>query len=142
MNTSDIFPLEINGIAPVLAGSVCSAFICEAFVYDGNTDSSANVSYLCFDGRWHRLYFDCGIVFWRADNGVHKPWSVPEKLWDYPHTDVGQLANVVGRRLHSYCMQPTDKGSKVEFMFEGEVNIILEDENDRSHYRIVRAEND
>ena len=137
MHRKVITNLDINGEAPELKGTICNAFICEQFVCESNFVASANVTYLKFSSVWHRLYFDCGIIFWRIESEKPLPWSVPEEQWSYLHTDVGSAAGVVGQMLTFYTMKPTPTGSKVEFIFSSDRRIILEDYNDISSYVIV-----
>lgn len=131
------YPLEVNGDAPDLNGLVCDGFICEAYLYDGMVEASANTTYLSFNEVWHRLYFDCGVIFWRSQLEAPAPWSVPEERWDYPHTDLARNAGVKGKRLLSYEMHTTDKGSVVEFTFECSIKIVVEDSYDRTDYRVI-----
>ena len=60
--------LDIDGTFPQLIGEVVDSIICEQFWYNGVLEDSANVIHLLINKNWHRLYFDCGIVFWRKDS--------------------------------------------------------------------------
>ena len=132
-----IADLDINGLPPQLNNTVCNAFICEQFVYAGELVAPANVSYLKFSGIWHRLYFDHGTIFWRFQGEDPLPWNVPQEQWSYPHTDVGNIAGVVGDRLISYVMTATPTGSNVEFIFSSSRRIVLVDAYDISSYIII-----
>ncbi|MEM1115133.1 MAG: hypothetical protein AAF845_12445 [Bacteroidota bacterium] len=129
--------VEVNGLPPDLRGQTCEAFLCEQYWCDGALEAPANVSYLRFDGRWHRLYFDCGIVFWREHEGTPESWTVPNEGWDYPVVDVGVEAEVVGFHLAEYRMEPTPGGSRVVFAFENGRNVVLENDADRTGYAIT-----
>ncbi len=129
-------PLDVVGEPPDLRGAVCEAFVCEPFVWEGDVEASAHVSYLRFGGAWHRLYFDCGIVFWRPSEGpppVLPGDEVPERI------DVAAEAGVAGVVLEGYRMEPTARGSRVTFAFANGGRIVVEDTDDRTHYRVPAA---
>lgn len=136
MAAQDTQPLEINGIPPALAGQTCDGLIRQSYVYRGKLSAPAHTIYLLFAGTWHRLYFDCGIVFWRIQETRPEAWSVKEKGWDYPHSDLGIEAGVTGVRLDGYDMEPTRYGSKVCFRFANGRRIIIEDASDQTSYEI------
>lgn len=136
MVPQNIQPLEINGTTPDLAGLICDGLIRQSYVYKGVLDVPAHAIYLLFAGIWHRLYFDCGIIFWRTQQERPKAWSVEEEGWGYPHSDLGAEAGVTGVRLDSYEMEPTLYGSKVTFCFANGRRIVVEDVNDRTEYEV------
>ena len=126
--------VEVKGQPPDLHSQTCEAFLCEAFRAQGHVEATANVTYLRFAGRWHRLYFDCGLIFWREHDGAPEAWAVPEEGWEYPIVDVGAEAGVVGVRLASYRMEPTAGGSRVAFTFENGRGVVLDNHADRTSY--------
>jgi hypothetical protein len=131
-----VFALDVNGAPPDLRGARCEAFLCEPFVWEGVVEASANVSYLRFDGAWHRLYFDYGLIFWKPSEGP----PVPESGDDVPTpSDVAAEAGVVGGVLEGYRMEPTERGSRVTFLFEDGRRIVVEDTDDRTGYSTQAA---
>jgi hypothetical protein len=128
--------MEIVGLAPELAGLSCEAFICEGFVHKGKLVANANVVYLCFAGAWHKLVIDCGVIIWRPSPGEPSPSTIASEGWEYPHVDVGAIAGVVGHRLKEYRMQTAAAGGKVAFVFDNDRTITIDNENDRSSFRI------
>ena len=127
-------PLDVVGDPPDLAGRRCEAFLCEPFVWEGVVEASAHVSYLRFDGAWHRLYFDHGIVFWQPSDG---PPVLEPGDENPPPVDVGARAGVVGAVLEGYRMEPTARGSRVTFAFEGGRRVVVEDTDDRTHVTVA-----
>jgi hypothetical protein len=134
---SSVPTLEVMGTPPVLSGRVCEGFICEGYEFDGTLVATANVTYMKFGGVWYRLYFEPKIIFWRELTEEPKPWKVEEEAWNYPHTDVGQLANIQGKKLESYDMSATFDGSKVLFRFENGKQVIIEDKNEVASYAVI-----
>ena len=67
--------LEINGEFPPIEQRELTRLICEQFWYDGELKDSANVVHLYVDNHWFRLYFDCGIIFWREQSAAPEPYS-------------------------------------------------------------------
>lgn len=131
-----MFQLDIHGDPPALGGQICEAILCEQFWHDGVLDAPANVTHLCFGGRWFRLYFDWGIIFWRPADASPAPCSVPAEGYDYPLVDVGAESGVVGARLVEYRMEPTERGSRVTFLFDNARRVVLEDTDDHTTYRL------
>lgn len=128
--------MEQVGQAPELAGLVCEAFICEGFVSKSKLMANANVVYLRFDGTWHKLIIDCGVILWWPVRGEPSPWAIASEGWEYPHVNVGILADVVGHRLSDYRMETVVEGGRVIFYFDNDRTITINNENDASSFRI------
>lgn len=84
----------------------------------GQLVEASNVAYFCFDGAWHRLYFDYGIVFWRTDESEPQSYDAPEIDSSYRVVDVATPRGLLGTRLANYEMEPIEGGSRVAFSFE------------------------
>ena len=88
--------LEINGKFPDFEQKELSELICEQFWYDGVLEDSANVVYLCVDNSWFRLYFDCGIIFWRDHSLAPEPYSYFDKNGSKVEFRVQNLLTEIG----------------------------------------------
>jgi hypothetical protein len=128
--------MELIGQAPELTGLLCEAFICEGFVFKGKPLDNAGVVYLRFDGVWHRLVIDCGVIFWRPFSDQPSPWDIASEGWEYPHVAVGAVASVVGHRLREYRMETFSAGGSVIFYFDNDRTVTIHNENDASNFRI------
>jgi hypothetical protein len=128
---------QLNGQPPQLSGKICEGFLCESFVYDGKLEATANVTYLRFGGTWYRLYFEPGLIFWREAATDPREWSVSEEGWTYPHSDVAQLAGVLGEVLECYDMEADSSSARVYFHFRNGRHILIEDDNDNSNFRVA-----
>jgi hypothetical protein len=127
--------IEINGVEPALVGRVCEAFICQSFRFEKEPESNAHITYMKFDGKWLRMYFEFRIVFWREE--APAPYEKPCEACDNARTDVGALAGVVGQMLATYEMTAAAQGSKVTFNFVNGRKVIIEDEDDIACYQIA-----
>jgi hypothetical protein len=131
----------IIGRAPDLAGKRCDAIVCQQFRYRGELAEPANVVHLQFDGSWHRLSIDCGVVFWGTERQAPRAWSVEEEGWDYPLEDLGSTIGLVGACLRAYEMEPSPPdGARVVFHFEGGHRLAFENVDDRTCYLFRRAD--
>jgi hypothetical protein len=129
--------LEIIGSPPAVEGQKCEALICEGFECEGKPTQTANVTYLKFDGVWHRLCFDLGTVHWRTWLTDPEPWAVGDKGWNYPHVDVAFSAELVGVRLKSYITLATGHGASVVFEFENGRKVLINDVEDCTNYEVI-----
>jgi hypothetical protein len=127
-----IEPLEINGQPPALAGRVCDELLCRQYWYRGELYNPVAVLFLRSGNIWHRLYFDFGIIFWRADQSRPESFEVPEFEWSYRLVDIGIVLGLQGRQLHRYEMTSIKGGSQVEFFFVGDRSVVLKNVDDRT----------
>jgi hypothetical protein len=128
--------MEIIGHPPELVGLPCESLICEGFVNNGRRVADANIVYLRFAGTWHKMSIDGGVVFWRKLDRAPEPWRVENADWGYPQVDVGAAAGIVGRSLKHYRMTTRAAGAQVSFEFDNGRRVAIENEEDRSTYRI------
>jgi len=129
-------PPSINGDPPFLAGLRCDAILCAECWDEGRLVEPANMTYLCFEGSWHRLYFDYAIIFWRT---ADRPNFDPPESDDYCPViiDVASQRGLLGIRLLDYEMTPIENGSRVTFAFENGHGIAFESVDDISSYHDV-----
>jgi hypothetical protein len=136
MNDNEPLVMNVLGNPPDLANARCEAFICRSYWSEGELVVTANGVHMCFDGKWYELVTDCEIIIWRDQDKKPEAYDVEENGWSYPLVDVGVEAGVIGCRLESYVMKPTPFGVRIDFRFENQRTIIIEDAGDRSNYRI------
>jgi hypothetical protein len=129
-------PLSVNGEQPSLVGLPCEELLASEYWHKGELVEPANVVYLRFGGRWHRLYFDCGIVFWRPHDRT--PESVPpgEEDFAYPLIDLGRRFGVRGVVLDRLEAAPIEDGSEVRFEFRNSVVVVFSCIADTTTYRV------
>ena len=130
-------PLEVIGTQPDIVGKHCEEMIAVEYWHEGKLVDSANEVYLKFEGPWHHLCFDSGIIFWR-DN-VHAPQSfeAPEIDASYRAFDLAEVHGLRGAKLTSLEAEPLEAGSQVRFGVEGDKQITFRGmNNDVSTYSV------
>lgn len=129
--------VEVANIRAGATQATLKGFVCEGYEFKGEPVASATVTYLKFQGIWHRLCFEFRGIFWRRASEEPAPWEVAEESWVYPHANVGEIAGIAGRTLLEYEMIPTLGGSKVIFKFANGKSVVIEDKSDTASYAIV-----
>src|SRR5690349_4290178 len=137
MTSQSPLELDVNGTPPGLAGKQCEGMLVQQYFYRGALEDDANNIYLRFEDTWHRLYFDCGTVFWRIQDSPPEPFVVADEGWEYPLLEIGVSAGVVGVRLDTYDMAPLEAGAFVEFKFANGKRIRFRNVNDRTSYVVI-----
>ena len=127
-------PLDINGEQPNLAGLSCAELLCQEFWCRGEICDRANGIYLKFGETWHRLYFDCGIVFWRPNDRRPEEWSADEEGWRYPLVDVAAKFSLKEEVLDRVETESIEGGSRVSLFFRIGSRLVFENVADRSTY--------
>jgi len=125
-------PLEVNGEQPRIEGLQCEELLALEFWHAGELHESANQVYLKFAGRWHRLYFDCGIVFWRSNQEGPGGYYAEETQSEFKLRDLGGCHSVRGTILEEIRTAAMPGGSKVELLFQGGKSVVVSCIDDRS----------
>ena len=128
-------PLEFDGPHPGVTGQTCQEILCQEFWYRGQLTNPANVIHLRCDDRWHRLYLDNGVIFWREDGektAGYAAWKDGDV--EFRTLDIGSQLNLRGLVVQSVVATPTDSGSQVAFRFEGGRELVFRCEHDVTSY--------
>jgi hypothetical protein len=125
------------GTAPALVGAKLDALLCEAFIHRGKLQANANAVFLLVGGNWWRLALDAGTIHWRIQNTAPEPWSVPASGWSYPHTDVGEEANLVGHKVEYVRSGAEGAVARVELGFSNGKRFIVSNMNDSTSYFVA-----
>jgi hypothetical protein len=126
--------LEIRGTQPSIEGALCEEIIVVQYWFAGSLAEPANTIHLKFNGVWHQLCFDCGVIFWRNSDGPPMMIEAPEIQAEYRLDDIGRRHGLLGMRLASIDSEPTPAGARVALTFQGGRTAIFFDEHDRSDY--------
>ncbi len=126
--------LDVNGAQPAIEGAACEELIAVQFWHAGRLDEPANVAHLKFAGAWYRLYFDCGIIFWRTDGSPPKAYSAPEIEGEFRLDDIADRCSLRGCVLTSITCSLVDRGSQVALTFEGGKVVTFRCQDDRTDY--------
>jgi hypothetical protein len=124
--------LEIHGTPPELASRQCDELLCEQYWYRGSLEEPANVIYLRFGSRWHRLTFDLGIIFWRSQQTRPEPYRMSDLEAETRLDDLGARLGLVGQLLLRYEARAVPGGSEIEFQFAGGRSVVFRNVGDRT----------
>jgi hypothetical protein len=100
----------LNGEEPRIVGQTCTGFVLLHFCDGIAISNQVNVAHLKFDEQWYRLYFECGIVFWRKSQ---EPPGMPiNSTLEYGLVlnDLSELSSVVGQVLESINYSANEAG--------------------------------
>jgi hypothetical protein len=109
--------LTENGEMPNLQGSVCQEIICQQYWYKGELVEPANVVYLKFSEKWHRLSIDCGVIIWRKHEGPPTTIPMQKGLYSYLLEDLAGKYGCKGQTLLSLDSRSFKGGAEVSFVF-------------------------
>lgn len=125
---------ETQGAQPPVEGAVCEELIAVQFWFAGILEEPVSVAHFKFNGAWHSLCFDTGIVFWRDCDGPPVASAAAEMQTEYRLHDVGRKHDLIGLRLSSIDSEVTPGGARVVLRFHCGRTVTFFDENDRSDY--------
>jgi len=126
--------VDINGDQPDIIGQVCEALVAIEYSHAGVVVEPANVIFLRFASRWHRLYFDFGIVFWRSSDDGPATFEAEELDASFRAEDIGTRFGLVGRRLEAVRYDTLDDGSRVTLRFDDSRQIRFDCRSDVTTY--------
>ncbi len=81
--------LKIDGIPPRLTEQLCEELICQQYWHQGKLVQAVDILFLKVNGRWHQLYFDAGMVFWRLQQEAPVEQQAGE-IFAYPLINIGE----------------------------------------------------
>lgn len=132
--------LEIDGIPPRLTNQVCEELFCQQYRYRGKVQQEIDVLLLKINGRWHQLYFDEGIVFWRIQ--ADEPRTVetqPGDPFSYPLIDLGQKYRLKQAVISDCITEPLLDGARLSFIFEHKGTLIASHCNNMTALRFIKG---
>ena len=130
--------LEINGIPPKLTNQVCEELICQQYWYQGKLAQEIDVLALRVNGRWHQLYFESGIVFWRDLNEAPRSFEQkPGDPFQYPLINLGEQFDVKDAIILDYSADPLVEGARVTISFEDKGSLIIKHVDNKTSLRFI-----
>jgi hypothetical protein len=132
--------LEINGIPPRLTEQLCEQLICQQYWYQGKLVQEVDVLYLKVNGRWHQLYFEEGIVFWRTQR--HEPLSIEQQEaspFDYPLIDIGQKFGIKDCIITDCITEPSVEGARVTLVFADKGSLFITHSEGKTRLQFIKA---
>lgn len=126
--------VEINGVEPDIVGRTCEGLFAIEYSHANQIAEPANVVFLSFTSRWHRLYFDFGVVFWRPSDEGPKDFEAEDLDATYRVQDLGTRFRALGSHLISIGYEALEDGSRVRLSFDGGLELTFENRNDVTTY--------
>jgi len=125
--------LDINGIPPRLNNQICEALICQQYWYQHKLVQEVDALFIKVNGRWHELYFDNGIVFWRdmpkaPTAFVHQQ----DDPFEYRLVDIGQQYGVNDCVIRDCAPEPLVDGVRVTLVFEKQGSVLVTHSENRT----------
>lgn len=128
---------SIVGEWPNLIGGVVQEIIAQEFWCDGILEDEANVLYLKVSDKWHRLYFDYEIIFWKTGpNGIDDPSADRGKEFGNPLRDLVQELDLSGQKITKCERLILPNGIAVNFQFSNGVTTVISSINDQTKIKI------
>ena len=91
------------------------------------------------NGRWHQLYFDSGIVFWRLQDEAPKAVEArPGDSLTYPLIDLGKTYALKQSVISDCITEPHVGGARVLFVFEDKGSLIVMHNDNTTSLRFVK----
>ena len=128
--------LEINGIPPKLTNQVCEELLCQQYYYEGKLVQEVDILLLKINGRWHQLYFDAGVVFWRIKQGAPEP-NVQEEgsPFSYPLLDIGEQYGLRDCTISEVLTEPLVEGVRVSLVFDEQGTLLITNSDNMTHMK-------
>jgi hypothetical protein len=118
--------LEIDGIPPRLTDQLCEELLCQQYWYQGKLAQEVDALFLKVNGRWHQLYFDAGIVFWRIQEEA--PVPAEEQVaapFAYPLINLGEKFGIKDGIITECITEPLVEGARVTLAFEDKGSLLI-----------------
>jgi len=132
--------LEINGIQPRLTNQLCEELLCQQYWYQGKLAQEVDVLSLKVNGRWHQLYFDTGIVFWRIQQEA--PVPVEQQLgapFDYPLLNIGEQFGIKDCIISECLTEPLVEGARVTLVFEDKGSLLITHSDNKTRLQFNKS---
>ena len=132
--------LKTDGIPPRLADQACEALFCQQYYYLGELQQEVDVLLLKVNCRWHQLYFDEGIVFWRLQEEEPKAVEAqPGDPFAYPLIDLGEKYGLKQSVIRDCITEPLLDGARVSFVFEGKGSVVVKHRDNKTSLRFIKG---
>ncbi|MDT8282875.1 MAG: hypothetical protein RQ982_08700 [Gammaproteobacteria bacterium] len=132
--------LEIDGIPPKLINQLCEDLICQQYCYHDKLIQEVDILFIKVNWRWHQLYFDSGIVFWRMQSEppslIKQPANSP---FAYPLIDIGEKYGLKDCFITDCITEPLVEGARVTLVFDDRGSLIITHSDNRTRLQFNRA---
>lgn len=130
--------LESSGIPPKLSGQECQELICQQYWYRGKLEKEMDMLFIKVNDRWHLLYFENGVIYWRLQEEEPAPFEEKEEdLFKYPHIDLAAKYDFKGNLMEDCESQAMPDGARVIITFEQSDKLIVSCINDQTRIQYI-----
>lgn len=131
--------LQIDGVPPKLASRHCEELWCQQYWHQGKLVQDVDALLLKVNGRWHQLYFDEGIVFWRlAQMAPEQVTPDADDPFVYPLIDLGQKFAVKDAYVTDCLTEPLIGGARVSIIFENKGTLVITHSDNQTRLQFIR----
>ena len=131
--------IKTDGIPPKLTGHICEELLCQQYWYHGRLEKEVDVLFIKADQRWHQLYFENGVIFWRPQSEPPVPYQHKEEdPFRYPLLDLGEQHGIKGQLITDCTNEPMIEGAKITLFFESSGKIVLIHQDNQTHIQYVK----
>ena len=132
--------LEINGIPPRLTEQLCEELICQQYWYHGKLAQEVDSLFIKVNWRWHQLYFDAGIVFWRIQSEAPVPVKqLAGSPFSYPLINIGEQYGIKDTFIIDCLTEPLVDGARVTLVFEDKGSLIITHSENRTRLQFNKT---
>lgn len=132
--------LETDGIPPRLTNQVCEELLCQQYCHRGQLQQEVDVLLLKVNGRWHQLYFDEGILFWRTQKEAPQAIpAAPGAPFTHLLIDLGEKYALKQSVISDCISEPHLDGARVSFVFEDKGTLIILHSGNKTTLRFIKA---
>ncbi|MGD8784673.1 MAG: hypothetical protein PVG75_09550 [Thioalkalispiraceae bacterium] len=118
--------LEIDGRPPKLINQLCEELFCQQYWSRGKLIQEVDILLLKINQRWHQLYFDAGIVFWRLQRDTPVPVEPrPDAAFTYPLINLGIKYGLRDSFILDCLTEPLVDGARVTMVFEEKGSLLI-----------------
>ena len=132
--------LETDGRTPKLTNQLCEELLCQQYWQQGKQVQEVDALLIKVNGRWHELYFDAGIVFWRLQQEA--PVPVPQQSGDpfsYPLIDLGEKYGLKDSFIRDVMTDPLVDGARVTLIFADKGELLITHSENQTRLQFNKA---
>jgi len=130
--------LKIDGIPPRLTEQLCEELICQQYWHQGKLVQEVDILYLKVNGRWHQLYFDAGMVFWRLQQEAPVEQQAGE-TFAYPLINIGEKFAIQKDIITDCITETLGEGARVTLVFEDKGSLLITYNDNSTRLQFIKS---
>ena len=132
--------LKIDGIPPRLTEQLCEELICQQYWHQGKLVQEVDILFLKVNGRWHQLYFDAGIVFWRIQQEAPVPVEQQARSpFAYPLINLGEKFGIKNGIIADCTTESLVEGARVTLVFEDKGTLFITHSDNKTRLQFNKS---